>query len=131
MCIRDRRIGRPSRARLVARPQGRDERDRRREDDRAARRQSRRRQAYAQPRRNRRTRPLERAHAGISGLDDRAPIRPEIAAAQRLNAAWNDREDLMGVVRWGVLGVAKIATEKVIPAMQRGEVSRILSLIHI
>src|ERR1700726_4087840 len=31
----------------------------------------------------------------------------------------------MGVVRWGVLGVAKIATEKVIPAMQRGEVSRI------
>ena len=27
----------------------------------------------------------------------------------------------MGVVRWGVLGVAKIATEKVIPAMQRGE----------
>src|SRR5271154_1902717 len=37
----------------------------------------------------------------------------------------NDREDLMGVVRWGVLGVAKIATEKVIPAMQRGEVSRI------
>ena len=62
---------------------------------------------------------------GISGLDDRAPVRPEIAAAQRLNAAWNDREDLMGVVRWGVLGVAKIATEKVIPAMQRGEVSRI------
>src|SRR5271163_4189607 len=37
----------------------------------------------------------------------------------------NDREDLMGVVRWGVLGIAKIATEKVIPAMQRGEVSRI------
>src|SRR5271169_6850358 len=31
----------------------------------------------------------------------------------------------MGVVRWGVLGIAKIATEKVIPAMQRGEVSRI------
>jgi len=28
-------------------------------------------------------------------------------------------------VKWGVLGVAKIATEKVIPAMQRGEVSRI------
>ena len=31
----------------------------------------------------------------------------------------------MAVVRWGVLGVAKIAAEKVIPAMQRGEVSRI------
>ena len=28
-------------------------------------------------------------------------------------------------VKWGVLGVAKIGTEKVIPAMQRGEVSRI------
>ena len=28
-------------------------------------------------------------------------------------------------VRWGVLGVAKIATEKVIPAMQRGKMSRI------
>src|SRR5271156_38499 len=34
----------------------------------------------------------------------------------------------MGVVRWGVLGVAKIATEKVIPAMQRGEVSRIAAI---
>jgi len=31
----------------------------------------------------------------------------------------------MAKVNWGVLGVAKIATEKVIPAMQRGEVSRI------
>jgi predicted dehydrogenase len=31
----------------------------------------------------------------------------------------------MRIVNWGVLGVAKIATEKVIPAMQRGEVSRI------
>src|ERR1700685_968014 len=31
----------------------------------------------------------------------------------------------MAVVRWGVLGVAKIATEKVIPAMQRGKISRI------
>jgi predicted dehydrogenase len=32
---------------------------------------------------------------------------------------------MAGVVRWGVLGVAKIATEKVIPAMQRGEISRV------
>ena len=31
----------------------------------------------------------------------------------------------MANVNWGVLGVAKIATEKVIPAMQRGEVSRV------
>ena len=30
----------------------------------------------------------------------------------------------MRKVKWGVIGVAKIATEKVIPAMQRGEVSR-------
>ena len=30
----------------------------------------------------------------------------------------------MRKVKWGVLGVAKIAMEKVIPAMQRGEVSR-------
>ena len=28
-------------------------------------------------------------------------------------------------VSWGVLGAAKIGLEKVIPAMQRGEVSRI------
>jgi predicted dehydrogenase len=28
-------------------------------------------------------------------------------------------------VKWGVLGVAKIAVEKVIPAMQRGEASEI------
>ncbi|PYT11100.1 MAG: NAD-binding protein [Acidobacteria bacterium] len=31
-------------------------------------------------------------------------------------------------VRWGVLGVAKIATEKVIPAMQRGELSEIAAI---
>jgi predicted dehydrogenase len=31
-------------------------------------------------------------------------------------------------VNWGVLGAAKIATEKVIPAMQRGEVSRIRAI---
>jgi len=32
---------------------------------------------------------------------------------------------MVGVVKWGVLGAAKIATEKVIPAMRRGEFSRI------
>jgi predicted dehydrogenase len=31
-------------------------------------------------------------------------------------------------VKWGVLGVAKIAVEKVIPAMQRGEVSQITAI---
>jgi predicted dehydrogenase len=31
-------------------------------------------------------------------------------------------------VRWGVLGVAKIATEKVIPAMQRGELCEIVAI---
>jgi len=31
-------------------------------------------------------------------------------------------------VRWGVLGVAKIATEKVIPAMQRGEWSEVTAI---
>jgi predicted dehydrogenase len=31
-------------------------------------------------------------------------------------------------VKWGVLGVAKIATEKVIPAMQRGEASEIAAI---
>jgi predicted dehydrogenase len=31
-------------------------------------------------------------------------------------------------VKWGVLGVAKIATEKVIPAMQRGALSRIAAI---
>ena len=34
----------------------------------------------------------------------------------------------MNKVRWGVLGVAKIATEKVIPAMQRGELSTVTAI---
>jgi predicted dehydrogenase len=34
----------------------------------------------------------------------------------------------MPKVRWGVLGVAKIATEKVIPAMQRGEWSAVAAI---
>ena len=34
----------------------------------------------------------------------------------------------MRKVKWGVLGVAKIAVEKVIPAMQRGEVSQIAAI---
>ncbi|HLY00508.1 MAG TPA: Gfo/Idh/MocA family oxidoreductase [Roseiarcus sp.] len=34
----------------------------------------------------------------------------------------------MRKVKWGVLGVAKIAVEKVIPAMQRGEVSEVAAI---
>ena len=34
----------------------------------------------------------------------------------------------MRKVKWGVIGVAKIATEKVIPAMQQGEVSEIAAI---
>jgi predicted dehydrogenase len=34
----------------------------------------------------------------------------------------------MQKVRWGVLGVAKIATAKVIPAMQRGELSEVIGI---
>ena len=34
----------------------------------------------------------------------------------------------MRKVKWGVIGVAKIAVEKVIPAMQRGEVSEIAAI---
>jgi predicted dehydrogenase len=34
----------------------------------------------------------------------------------------------MPKLRWGVLGVAKIATEKVIPAMQRGEWSEVVAI---
>src|ERR1700734_3069100 len=34
----------------------------------------------------------------------------------------------MRKVKWGVLGVAKIATEKVIPAMQQGEASHIAAI---
>src|SRR5947207_8176719 len=34
----------------------------------------------------------------------------------------------MKKIRWGVLGVAKIATEKAIPAMQRGELCEIVAI---
>ena len=34
----------------------------------------------------------------------------------------------MAKVRWGILGVARIATEKVIPAMQRGEWSQVTAI---
>src|SRR5438874_3933437 len=34
----------------------------------------------------------------------------------------------MKKIRWGILGVAKIATDKVIPAMQRGELCEIIAI---
>jgi predicted dehydrogenase len=34
----------------------------------------------------------------------------------------------MQKVRWGILGVARIATQKVIPAMQRGELSQVVGI---
>jgi len=40
----------------------------------------------------------------------------------------NTRGERVRKVKWGVIGVAKIATEKVIPAMQRGEVSQIAAI---
>jgi hypothetical protein len=44
--------------------------------------------------------------------------------------AGSEREyhGLMQRVRWGVLAVAKIATGKVIPAMQRGELSEVVGI---
>ena len=35
---------------------------------------------------------------------------------------------MSGPVRWGVLGVAKIAVEKVIPAMQKGALCEIAAI---
>src|SRR5688500_4592198 len=36
--------------------------------------------------------------------------------------------DTTGKVRWGVLGAARIATQKVIPAMQQGEWSEVVAI---
>jgi predicted dehydrogenase len=43
-------------------------------------------------------------------------------------ATEHGREAAVSKVRWGVLGVAKIATEKVIPAMQGGERAEIVAI---
>ena len=74
---------------------------------------------------DRRTRPRQRAEAGISRLDDRAPGGPARSGAEGLRQPHQGRKLMSRTVNWGVLGVAKIATEKVIPAMQRGSVARI------
>ncbi len=65
-------VARVALAWLLAKKAG-DDRDHRRQDDRAARRQSRRRGAGAGGRRARGARRGQRAHAGISRLDGRAP----------------------------------------------------------
>ena len=46
-----------------------------------------------------------------------------IIAGSELEYYW-----LMQKVRWGVLAVAKIATGKVIPAMQRRELSEVVGI---
>ena len=60
----------------------------------------------------------QRAEARISRLDDRAAGRGPRARSEDVRTS---QEKGMRKLKWGVLGVAKIATEKVIPAMQRGE----------
>ena len=49
-------------------------------------------------------------------------------SAARGRAAIATGGEALRKVKWGVLGVAKIAIEKVIPAMQRGEVSHIAAI---
>ncbi len=81
--------------------------------------------------RGRETRRGERAQARISGLDAGPHGRGPRAAQRRKDfrrprpRPGGDREregKRLRKVKWGVIGVAKIATEKVIPAMQQGEV---------
>jgi predicted dehydrogenase len=48
--------------------------------------------------------------------------------SQTMSARGNSLDFKKAKVRWGVLGVAKIATEKVIPAMQRGKWSEVIGI---
>ena len=90
----------------------------------------------ARARRDRETRRGERAEARISGLDAGAAGRRPRAGAEgvedfrrsRPGGDLNGRGSTLRKVKWGVIGVAKIAIEKVIPAMQRGEVSEIAAI---
>ena len=52
------------------------------------------------------------------------PLPPSPPAAPNLGI----ESPPMRKIRWGVLGVAKIATEKVIPAMQRGQWSEVTAI---
>ena len=77
----------------------------------------------------------ERAQARISGLDAGANGRRTRSGGEGLTALPFPAErrrftggDAMRKVKWGVLGVAKIAVEKVIPAMQQGEASHIAAI---
>ena len=71
----------------------------------------------------------------IAALDKVSALTPEypgwmiarqsdgrVAGAEGVRRGANGGRDHMRKVSWGVLGVAKIGVEKVIPAMQRGEV---------
>ena len=130
-----RRLGRARRAGLAPAAQGRDERHHRREDHRAARRQSRRRRADAERRKRsrsstRRARSSPNIRAGCWRGRPRAACRRRRRKDFRRPRPGGDSTggERLRKVKWGVLGVAKIAVEKVIPAMQRGEVSEIAAI---
>ena len=79
----------------------------------------------AERRRDRDARRGQRAQARISGLDAGAAGRGPCAGGEGVGAfpqaaaGFDHGRDALRKVKWGVLGVAKIAVEKVIPAMQR------------
>ena len=64
-----------------------------------------------------------------SRMDDRSPIEMREAIPRVTGGSSFNRLQFMKTkVRWGVIGVANIATRKVIPAMQRGEWSEIVAI---
>src|SRR5690606_10254762 len=73
------------------------------------------------------------ARAESAGVRHSAPSsrRPHLPASHgpwRIAPASRGKGLRMETVRWGVLGVAKIATQKVIPAMQETESSRVIGI---
>src|SRR5580692_12493527 len=68
----------------------------------------------------------------LESLEKRAGSKFLLARAHSLLLAVTSERvrggSIMRKVKWGVIGVAKIATEKVIPAMQRGKVSEIAAI---
>ena len=84
---------------------------------RAARRQSRRRRFDAERRGDRDARRGQRAQARISGLDAGAAVRGPRAGGEGVSASLQAAADLawevaLRKVKWGVLGVAKIASKR-------------------
>src|SRR5687768_12583680 len=57
-----------------------------------------------------------------------ATAAPPFYDAPQIHAARQYVETIMKRVRWGILGVAKIATEKVIPAMQQSRLCEITAI---